>query len=57
MKYRIKAYLFVNEKSLECRFDAILSSFNDVVEFLSRVSLEAYDRVTVFPDDYKDKEI
>ena len=57
MKYRIKGFLFVNEKSLECRFDAIISSFTDVVEFLSRVSLEAYDRVTIFPEDYKEKEI
>lgn len=56
MNYRLKGFLFVNEKSLECRFDAILPSFADVVEFLSRVSLEAYDRITLFPEDYN-KEI
>lgn len=54
MKYRLKGFMFVNEKSLECRFDAILPSFADLVEFLSRVSLEAYDRITVFPEDYKE---
>ena len=56
MNYKIKGFLFKdNDKNtLECRFECILPSFKDVVEFLSRVSLDAYDRVTVFPIDYKE---
>lgn len=54
MKYRIKGFLFKDDTTLECRFECILSDFKDTVEFLSRVSLDAYDRVTVLPEDYKE---
>lgn len=53
MNYRIKGYL-INGNSLDCRFECILPEFNDVVEFLSRVSLEAYDVVKVFPLDFSE---
>lgn len=53
-KYRIKGFLFTDGNNLECRFECILHDFNDAVEFLSRVSLMAYDRVIVLPEDYKE---
>lgn len=53
MPYRIKAYLITDGK-IECRFEAIMKDFNDVVEFLSRVSLTAYDVVKVLPEDFKE---
>ena len=53
MPYRIKAYLITDGK-IECRFEAVMKDFNDVVEFLSRVSLTAYDVVKVLPEDFKE---
>lgn len=53
MPYRIKAYLIMDGK-IECRFEAVMKDFNDVVEFLSRVSLTAYDVVKVLPEDFKE---
>lgn len=52
MKYSIKAYLIKDGTSLDNRFECLLTSFEDVVKFLSCVSLEAYDVVKVFPVDY-----
>lgn len=49
MTYRIKGYLLKDNK-LDCRFECVLSNFNEVVEFLSKVSLEAFDVVKVLPD-------
>ena len=54
MSYIIKGYLFSDGNTLDCRFECVLKDFNDVVEFLSRVSLLAYDRVVVIPEDYKE---
>ena len=52
MKYRIKAYL-LKDGLLDCRFEVVLIDFEDTVTFLSRVSLDAYDVVKVFPDGYE----
>lgn len=52
MKYKIKAYL-LNNGILDCRFEVVLNDFDDTVTFLSKVSLEAYDVVKVFPDGYE----
>lgn len=48
MEYEIKAYL-LDGKNLDCRFTMKCSSFQDVVEFLSRVPLTAYDVIKVNP--------
>ena len=48
MEYEIKAYI-INGNELDNRFTMRVSSFDDVVEFLSRVSLNAYDVVKVLP--------
>lgn len=48
MEYEIKAFL-INENTLDCRFTMRVAAFEDVVEFLSRVSLSAYDVVKVLP--------
>lgn len=48
MEYEIKAYL-LKESTLDCRFTMKVTSFDDVVEFLSKVSLAAYDVVKVLP--------
>lgn len=53
MPYRIKAYLITDGK-IECRFEAVMKDFTDTVEFLSRVSLTAYDVVKVIPEEYKE---
>lgn len=53
MRYRIKGYL-INDSTIDCRFECILSNFEEVVEFLSKVSLEAYDVVKVIPDGFKE---
>ena len=52
MRYRIKAFLFKNGTQLDCRFECVMNDFEDVVTFLSRVSLDAYDVVKVLPDGY-----
>lgn len=54
MKYVIKGYLLTGDNKMEKRFECITSDFKDAIEFLSRVSLEAYDRVTLLPEDYKE---
>ena len=54
MKYRIKGFLIKDNQTLDCRFECVLSSFDEVVEFLSRVSLDAYDVVKVLPDGVKE---
>lgn len=48
MEYEIKAYL-ISGNELDCRFTMRLCSFDDVVEFLSRVPLTAYDVIKVLP--------
>lgn len=48
MEYEIKAFL-IKENTLDCRFTMKVKDFEDVVEFLSKVSLQAYDVVKVLP--------
>lgn len=50
MRYFIKGFM-VESSNLVCRFEALLPSFADVVEFLSRVNLDAYDVVKVIPEE------
>ena len=49
MEYEIKAYLIKDNNVLDCRITVRTENFADVCEFLSRVSLEAYDVVKVLP--------
>lgn len=49
MEYEIKGYLIKNGNELDNRITIRCGSFQDVVDFLSRVSLEAYDVVKVLP--------
>lgn len=49
MPYRIKAFLIADNK-IDCRFECVLNDFTDVIEFLSKVSLEAYDVIKVLPE-------
>lgn len=48
MEYEIKAGL-LNGNQVDYRFTMKVSSFEDVCEFLSKVSLSAYDVVKVMP--------
>lgn len=48
MEYDIKGYL-INGNELDCRITVRTIDFNDAIEFLSKVSLEAYDVVKVMP--------
>lgn len=52
MRYSIKGFL-IDNSTLDCRFECIVSSFDEVVEFLSRVSMEAYEYVKVYPIDFE----
>lgn len=49
MEYDIKGYLIKNGNELDNRITVRCANFADVVEFLSKVSLEAYDVVKVLP--------
>ena len=48
MEYEVKAGL-LKDNTCDWRFSMRVSSFQDVVDFLSRVSLEAYDVIKVLP--------
>lgn len=48
MEYEIKGYI-INGQELDNRITVRTGSFADVVEFLSRVSLDAYDVIKVLP--------
>lgn len=48
MEYEIKGYL-IKDNNLDNRITVKCPCFADVVEFLSKVSLEAYDVVKVLP--------
>ena len=52
MEYDIKGYM-INGNELDCRISIRCQDFTDVVEFLSRVSLTAYDVVKVLPSNIK----
>lgn len=55
MSYEIKAYSFNPDgNALNLRFLCKVPSLDDAIEFISRVSFEDYDRVTVLPEDYKE---
>ena len=49
MEYDIKGYIIKNGNELDNRITVCCGSFTDVVEFLSKVSLEAYDVIKVLP--------
>lgn len=49
MEYEIKGYMIKENNVLDCRITVKTSNFADVCEFLSRVSLEAYDVIKVLP--------
>ena len=56
MSYELKGFMMdPSGNSLNLKFKCILPSFEDCVDFLSRVHLDAYDRVTLLPTDYKEK--
>lgn len=48
MEYEIRAGL-LKDNTCDWRFTMRCPSFSDVVEFLSKVSLEAYDVIKVIP--------
>lgn len=48
MEYEIKGYL-IKGNELDNRITIRCGNFADVVDFLSRVSLEAYDVIKVLP--------
>lgn len=48
MEYEIKGYL-IKGNELDNRITIHCGDFKDVVEFLSKVSLEAYDVIKVLP--------
>lgn len=51
MSYIIKGF-YINDGALDCRFEFILPTVSDVIEFLSKVDLhENYDYVKVIPYD------
>lgn len=52
MPYVIKTYLFRDDNTLDLRLTIKTKDFNDVIEMLSRVSFDYYDRVLVLPDDF-----
>ena len=55
MEYEVKAGL-IKDNQIDYRFSMKVMSFDDVVEFLSKVSLTAYDVVKVIPDvKWKDR--
>lgn len=54
MKYFIKAYMIENNTPV-CRFKALMPSFDEVVAFLERVRLDAYDVVKVVPQEYENE--
>lgn len=49
MEYEIKGYLIKNDNTLDNRITIKTENFDSAVEFLSRVSLEAYDVIKVMP--------
>lgn len=48
MEYEIKGYM-IKDNTLDNRITIRTESFADVIEFLSRVNLEAYDVIKVLP--------
>lgn len=52
MPYVIKTYLFRDDNTLDLRLTIKTKDFNDVIEMLSRVSFDYYDRVLVLPEDF-----
>lgn len=53
LKYKLKGFLIKDTNTLDCRFEFIFTSFDECCDFLSRVSLNCYDVVKVFPIDYE----
>lgn len=52
--YRIKGFFLV-ENNLDCRFDMLLPSFADVIEFFRAIDLtEQYDVVKCYPEETKE---
>lgn len=49
MKYVIKAFFILPDKSLDCRFEFLLPDLDNTIEVLSRVSFEMYDVVKILP--------
>lgn len=54
MEYDIKGYMIKDNNVLDNRITVRLENFNDVCEFLSRVSLEAYDVIKILPAAVKE---
>lgn len=53
MEYDIKGFMITADNTLDCRITVRVATFSDAVEFLSKVSLEAYDVVKVLPSEKK----
>lgn len=52
--YRIKGY-FLIEGNIDCRFDMLLPSVQDVIEFFRAIDLtEQYDVVKCYPEGLKE---
>lgn len=51
IQYYIKAFMLEGDKLVN-RFLCVVPCFTDVTEFLSRVNLDAYDVVKVYPCGY-----
>lgn len=49
MEYEIKAGMLKESNVIDYRFTIKVRSFEDVVEFLSKVPLTAYDVIKVLP--------
>ena len=49
MKYIIKAFFIMPDKSLDCRFEFLVPDIDNAIEVVSRVSFETYDVVKIMP--------
>ena len=57
MNYELKAYMFrPDANTLDLKVLCKLPSFEDMIEFVSRVSFMDYDRILILPEDLE-KEI
>lgn len=54
MAYIVKGFIDFGDNDFHNSIEIKCASFDDVKELMLRVSLEAYDRVTILPEDYKE---
>lgn len=54
-KYKLKGFLIRDNNVLDCRFEFTFLNFDECCDFLSRVSLNCYDVVKVFPIEFENE--